>query len=805
MKLRYRFSILLALLSSALTGNRADANPAEQPSNRQRGTLPNILLISADDLGFSDIGCYGSEIQTPNLDALAAQGIRMTQLHNTAKSFPSRSCLLTGLYAQQNGYAYDAKGPLENCVTLGEYLQTAGYITLWAGKHHGAENPKTRGFDHFWGLRDGACNYFNPGCQRDGEGVPAQKVKNRYWCIEDQTYAPYTPKEKDFYTTDYFTNHALEWLDEYKDSNQPVFLYLAFNAPHDPLMAWPEDIAKYRGKYHAGYEAVREARFRKQRAIGLIDDRYALTEPTHKPWSALNDEERAVAERKMEVYAAMIDRMDQNIGRVVKRLKEQGKYENTLIIFVSDNGASAENVRLKDSYGEIGTMTCWTSLGEDWANVCNTPFRYYKNYSYEGGICAPMILCWPSGISHPGRNSDYLAHFIDIMATFVDLTGAPYPKEYSGRDILPYEGVSLMPVIEDGAQRRESPLYWAWKDGRAVRSGKWKIVKHGLENDWSLYDMLQDPAETADRSSEYPHVVKRLSAMFDEWFDRVSIGQQDVSLPVTVCGEIRPDRMDDLAWENEYSGYRAFGPYLKKKGDPSYGYDIFTKSVTWPVLHDRYDKSLGPEKISYHIDHGDGMDAFAVGPTLGCGTAALVDHSGIVYPWCWEEAEIIENGPKRFRVQLTYSPIMVDGQEVIEHRLITLDSGSRLNRVDITYDGLDRKYPIVVGIVVHEENPTAYFANDTVIATADLGDRNIGQNGEIYCGAMLPQGFDSCAFHPFDQPRGSAIGHVLGYSTYQPGKSFTYWFGSGWSKGGINGLEEWVGLIRNNNLSADLK
>lgn len=240
------------------------------PAAAQRpvsGSLPNILLISADDLGWSDIGCYGSEINTPNLDALAANGIRMTQLYNTSKSFPSRSCLLTGLYAQQNGYFKDAKGELENGITLGEYLKSAGYITLWSGKHHGAENPRTRGFDHYWGLRDGACNYFNPGCQRDGEGVPAQKVKNRFWCDEMQTYAPYTPKERDFYTTDYFGKYAVRWLEECRNSDSPVFLYLAFNAPHDPLMAWPDDIAKYEGKYRKGYEAVRLARYRKQQRI----------------------------------------------------------------------------------------------------------------------------------------------------------------------------------------------------------------------------------------------------------------------------------------------------------------------------------------------------------------------------------------------------------------------------------------------------------------------------------------------------------------------------------------------------------
>ena len=269
------------------------------------------------------------------------------------------------------------------------------------------------------------------------------------------------------------------------------------------------------------------------------------------------------------------------------------------------------------------------------------------------------------------------------------------------------------------------------------------------------------------------------------------------SRSVTVCGEIRTDRKDDLIWENEFSGYRAFGPALQAKGERAFGYDIFTKSVSYPVLHDRYEKALGPEKLSFHIDHGDGMDSYGVGPTLGCGTAALVDSSGIVYPWCWKEAEILQNGPRRFQVRLTYSPVLVNGREIIEHRLITLDSGKRLNRVDISYDGLDAPCPMVVGIVVHAENPEGYYADNKVLATADLGDRNIGKNGEMYCGAVLPGCFDSWGFEPLEQPQGAAIGHVLGHTTYQPGSTFTYYFGSGWSKADVKSLDEWVKLISN--------
>jgi arylsulfatase len=490
----------------------------------KKDPLPNILLICADDLGWSDIGCYGSEVKTPNLDRLAASGIRFRQFHNTSKCHPSRSTLLTGLYAQQNGYAVKFDRPLVNGITLGEYLKTAGYITLWSGKHHGSENPVSRGFDHYYGLKDGACNYFNPGKQREGEGKPAQKKANRNWCIDREEFAPYTPKEKDFYTTDYFTKYALNWLDQYKDEKSPFFLYLAYNAPHDPLMAWPSDIARYKGKYNAGYEAVRKARYQRQLASGLIDNRYKLTQSTHRAWKNLKPAERKLEAQKMEVYAAMIDRMDQNIGRVLNKLKEQGKYDNTLIIFVSDNGASAEVVELEGGYGPIGSMTNWTSLGSDWANVGNTPFRYYKNYSYEGGINTPLIISWKNKLVKPGRVSDFTGHLIDFMATFVDLTKAKYPETYNGKRVLPYEGQSLLPVVYNQNITRKRPLFWAWQFGEAAKDGNWKLVKHGLDNPWSLYDMAADPTEVNDLASRQPEKVEAMNKLFREWESRVSIG-----------------------------------------------------------------------------------------------------------------------------------------------------------------------------------------------------------------------------------------------------------------------------------------
>lgn len=499
-----------------LVAGCCSAKPSKESTAR-----PNILLILADDLGFSDIGCYGAEIHTPNLDRLATNGIRFRQMHNTSKCFPSRACLLTGVYAQQCGMG---QKPLKivNAVTLGEVLRTVGYRTLASGKHHSTESLYDRGFDRYFGLRDGAANYFNPGLQREGEPAPACKRSNRAWCIDDQLYEPYTPKEKNFYATDAFTDTALDYLEQYKDENKPFFLYLAYTAPHDPLMAWPEDIAKYEGVYDVGYAAIRKARYEKQKRMGLIDERFPLSSPTYQDWGALNDEEKADQAWRMQVYAAMVDRMDQNIGRVLNKLKQLDEFDNTLILFLSDNGSSAEDVRL--GTGPIGSMTRWASLQEHWANVGNTPFRYYKNYSFEGGINTPMIAHWPAGIKNPGRFSDFTGHVIDLMPTLAEVAGGGYPSEFNGRAIIPSQGQSLAAVFEGKEVDREKPIFWQWSQGRAVRKGKWKLVCwcESDETPWQLYDMETDRTETTDLAQKHPAVVKELATLYQQWFQWVS-------------------------------------------------------------------------------------------------------------------------------------------------------------------------------------------------------------------------------------------------------------------------------------------
>jgi len=472
---------------------------------------PNIVLILADDLGWSDIGCFGSEIETPNLDRLAKNGIRFRQMHNTAKCFPSRACLLTGLYSQQ-AEMLQPDSQLQNATTLGAVLGEAGYTTIAVGKHHGTDNLFDIGFDHYWGLRDGASNYFNPGLQRDGEPAPAQKRK-RTWCFDDKIINPFTPEDPNFYTTDAYTDWAIQFIEKYQNEPSPFFLYLAYQAPHDPLHAWPEDIEKYKGHYDEGYQSIADKRYQKQLTSGIIDKTFLKSIPSHREWHRLTEEEKKDETLRMEVYAAMIDRLDQNVGRLLEVIEASGELDNTLIFFMSDNGASAEVVEIGD--GPIGSMDRWSSLKGDWANVCNTPLRLYKNYSHQGGINTPMIAFWPDGIEEPGRISDYVGHFIDFMPTLIEITGAKYPESYKDHHIIPMQGYSFAPVFVNQSVQREKPLYWSWSHGKAVRDGNWKWVQWADQK--QLFNLERDHSETQNLIQQYPEISRRLSGMHRQW------------------------------------------------------------------------------------------------------------------------------------------------------------------------------------------------------------------------------------------------------------------------------------------------
>jgi arylsulfatase len=488
---------------------------------------PNIIFILVDDMGWSDLGCYGSEIRTPNIDSLAADGIRFTQFYNTAKCNTTRASLLTGLYHQQ----CDMTGPnvMKNSATLGEVLRPAGYRTLASGKHHGTENLFERGFDRYYGLRDGCCNFWNPGDKREGEPAPARKTA-RYWCDNETTMHPYTPEDRNFYTTDAFTDKALEWLDEPELNEKPFFLYLAYTAPHFPLHAWPEDIAKYEGLYDNGYLPIREARYARMINMGLIDPaKNPLPEWDGSHWDELEDLERRKEIRRMEIYAAMMDRLDQNIGRVLNKLKEQGKLENTLILFASDNGACPDqkagggkekSTRLED----FGKVNSYETVGQSWATVQDTPLRKWKGFSHEGGIRTPLIVTWPAGIKNTGGFYREPGHVIDIMPTLIELTGAIYPEKANKQAVLPMQGVSLLPAFEGRPLVRPAPLYWEYSEGFAIRDGDMKAVRlrRAKDKEWELYDFSKDENETIDLAPAMPEKLSAMKQRWQQWYNSVS-------------------------------------------------------------------------------------------------------------------------------------------------------------------------------------------------------------------------------------------------------------------------------------------
>ena len=512
---------LMAPLAFSCTGKKSSGSAEKQE-------LPNIILILCDDMGFSDLGCYGSSIETPNLDKLAKNGVRFNQFHNTSKSFPSRACLLTGVYAQ-NCNMDKRHDTIKNAVTIAEVLKSAGYRTLMVGKHHGLENMYNRGFDRYYGLRDGCCNYFNPGGQqRPGEPVPAHKTwaKPRKWCIDSLLIKGYTPTEKDFYTTDYFTNYALQYLEEYKNEDKPFFLYAAYTAPHDPLHAWPEDQKKYFGKFMDGYEAERKRRYQKQLDMGLIDQSFPLSDPMHRPWDELTEEEKRVEDSLMATHAAMIDRMDQNIGRILAKIEEMGETENTIVMFMSDNGCQPgmANVNAFNETSQdypIGTIGRWASISKSLANVGDTPFRYFKTWSHEGGTCTPFIAYWPSVIKEKNRIIDFPGHFIDVLPTILEITGADYPKRFNIQEIVPVKGISLLPLMKNENIKRYQPIYWQWAKGKAIRKDNWKLVS-GNNGPWELYDMSVDKTEMNNLAYEKTDVVNQLDSLYKKWYSRYS-------------------------------------------------------------------------------------------------------------------------------------------------------------------------------------------------------------------------------------------------------------------------------------------
>jgi len=511
---RSYFSFLFTFFVS-IYGFSKETKAKQKTEENIKSDKPNIIMILADDMGYSDLGCYGSEINTPNLNKLAQNGMRFTQMHNTSKSFPSRACLLTGVYAQQCGMSENPQ-EIKNSISIGDLAKSAGYRTLFSGKNHSKTTLYNFGFDHIFEFFGGATNHFNPGTQRDGEAKPVFKGKPDSWNIDDKVYFPFVT-DKDFYSTDYFTRNVINYLDQTKNDKNPFLVYLAYTAPHDPLMAWPEDIAKYRGKYKVGYQAIREARYKRMLELGMVDSSMKLSEPTYRNWDALSDEEKDKEDLRMSIFAAMIDRIDQNIGKLLKKLEETGQLDNTLILFASDNGACAENYEEKQKgTGAMGTVSYWASLGEDWANVCNTPYRLFKNNSYEGGICTPFIASYPKLIKQKGTINNQALHFVDIMATIQEVTGATYPTNFRNQEIVPMQGESFLSALKGEAlKERQKPIFWQWAKGKAVRVGNWKAVAN--KDVWALYDMQNDRNETTDLMNKNPEKFQELITIYNAW------------------------------------------------------------------------------------------------------------------------------------------------------------------------------------------------------------------------------------------------------------------------------------------------
>jgi arylsulfatase len=518
-KLRY-FATLSILLVSAVAS-------AQQKR-------PNIVLILADDLGFSDLSCYGSEIPTPNIDAIAQRGVRFTEFYNQSRCCPTRAALMTGRYPHQVGigamidrYAtwirdaanrpsyQDHLSP--QSPTMAELLRKAGYSTIMCGKWHLGDRPEEwpakRGFDRSFVLIPGAMNYW--GGESDGPRSPM--------ALDDK---PFTPPHDGFFSTDAFTDHAIQFIDDAaKQKDKPFFLYMAYNAPHWPLHAPPADIEKFRGKYDAGWQAIRDARFKRMTELNIIDPSVTKMSPMdrgqQKPWDQMSADQQKEWSLRMSIYAAQVARMDANIGRVTAELTKLGVADDTLVVFVSDNGGAPEDPHRGKPGAELGTRDSFWGYARPWATVSNTPWRLHKVTSYEGGISTPAIAAWPGGIpaSANGTLVHGPAHVLDLMPTFLALAGASYPKT----DAMNAEGKDILAMMKGESGKDDRTLCWEHEGNRAIRKGKWKLVMLADMPGWELFDIEADRIESNNLAERHPEIVKELSANYDRWAARCGV------------------------------------------------------------------------------------------------------------------------------------------------------------------------------------------------------------------------------------------------------------------------------------------
>jgi len=552
-RLRFALSALLILSLTSFTS----LHTHKKITIPEKDSRPNIVVILADDLGYSDLGCYGGEIKTPNLDMLAGQGLRFKRFYNTSRCCPSRAALLTGLYnhnagigemtADRNLEGY--RGALsENAVTIAEVLKDAGYRTAMSGKWHVSNTieqaspkaqldwlnhktsyplfspvrqyPTNRGFGKYFGTIWGVVDFFDP-----------------FSLVSGTT--PITEVPKNYYHTDAINDTAASYIKEFSKGDKPFFLYVAHNAPHWPLQAAPEDIEKYKDTYKAGWDVIRTERYQRMVKSGLIDPKTTPLSPRRAADLSWDDnKDKDWDARAMAVHAAMIDRMDQGIGRIIRTLKETGQLENTLIFFLSDNGASPEDcMRYGEGFdrpGETrdgrkivypvykkvlpGPQTTFSSIGMRWANVANTPYQYAKEESYEGGVRTPLIAFWPKGIKvKKGGFTDQTGHVMDFMATFIELAKAKYPDQYNGNVIKPMQGISFLPVLKGQKVKGHDYLFNEHYKARYARSKDWKLVSTTQDTTWRLYHISQDETELNDLAQKFPDKVKDLDLRWRQW------------------------------------------------------------------------------------------------------------------------------------------------------------------------------------------------------------------------------------------------------------------------------------------------
>lgn len=569
---------------------------------QENAEKPNIMLIVVDDLGYSDMGCYGGEINTPNLDGLANNGLRFTQFFNGARSCPSRATLLTGQYPHNVGITGMGLSMTKNCVTIAEALKDAGYSTAMTGKWHlsltqGIGNktdqmkwlahqdffdrpfapvetyPCNRGFDEHFGTIWGVGDFFDP-----------------FSLVHNEEAIATVPN--DFYYTDYITDKTIDLIENFSGGEEPFFMYVAYTAPHWPLHAKPEDIAKYDGMYDAGWDQLRINRYNRMVELGLIDPAempVSLNE-SGRAWD--NEADKAFHSNNMEVHAAMVDCVDQGIGKIIQKLKDEGQFDNTIIFFMSDNGASPENYSIGDfdrhdrtRSGDMvthnsqtpGSQLTYNYLGNGWAGAVNTPFRYWKTESFHGGTATPMIVHWPAGLkAQAGSITKQPGHFLDIMPTCLELAGAEYPETYKENSILPLpaEGRSLMPLIEgEGTWNGERTFFWEHENGRAVRVGNWRLV--ALRNaGWQLFDLAEDYSETNNVAVENPAVVRQLKTLWNDW-------ARSVGLTVT---EDMPDTDKELVFyypfDDNLDDFSENNYLLTPNGTPGFGEGKYGRALS---------------------------------------------------------------------------------------------------------------------------------------------------------------------------------------------------------------------------------